>query len=227
MKKLLYAITQTKSIDADVGPISIPERFLIGSKTSSTGFLEKTGSMMQSFTPINNIHCHLSAFHCYHEDRTRHVQAHHYCSHISEDFIQCLIYDSSDAKTAKLIGIEYVISKDLLVQLPPEEKQYWHPHVYEIKAGLLVADGVPGMMEDPLMKKLIGTYGKTWHFWQVDRGDPLPVGPAKLMSGYYKDGELPFQFIELRDQKSNTDTREKIKRRQDFEYPAIDPDASA
>lgn len=21
-----------------------------------------------------------------------------------------------------------------------------------------------------------GTYGKTWHTWQVDRGDPLPYG---------------------------------------------------
>lgn len=22
----------------------------------------------------------------------------------------------------------------------------------------------------------VGTYGKTWHFWQVDRGDALPYG---------------------------------------------------
>lgn len=25
-----------------------------------------------------------------------------------------------------------------------------------------------------------GTYGKTWHTWQVDRGDPLPYGVCGL-----------------------------------------------
>ena len=26
------------------------------------------------------------------------------------------------------------------------------------------------------MQKLVNTYGKTFHTWQVDRGDPLPYG---------------------------------------------------
>ena len=26
------------------------------------------------------------------------------------------------------------------------------------------------------MKEVVGLYGKTWHFWQVDRGDELPLG---------------------------------------------------
>jgi len=49
-------------------------------------------------------------------------------------------------------------------------------HRYEVGSGLLVAPGVPGIAERQDMQKLIGTYGKTWHMWQVDRGDPLPYG---------------------------------------------------
>jgi hypothetical protein len=47
---------------------------------------------------------------------------------------------------------------------------------YEVGSGLLAAPGVPGLAERQDMQKLIGTYGKTWHMWQVDRGDPLPYG---------------------------------------------------
>lgn len=26
------------------------------------------------------------------------------------------------------------------------------------------------------MDEVVGLYGKTWHFWQVDKGDELPLG---------------------------------------------------
>jgi hypothetical protein len=26
------------------------------------------------------------------------------------------------------------------------------------------------------MKGVVNLYGKTWHFWQVDKGDELPLG---------------------------------------------------
>jgi hypothetical protein len=37
---------------------------------------------------------------------------------------------------------------------------------------------VPGLQfqEKAAASRLIDTYGKTFHFWQVDRGDPLPFG---------------------------------------------------
>lgn len=38
------------------------------------------------------------------------------------------------------------------------------------------APRVPVLAEDLEMKKLINTYGKTFHTWQVDRGDELPFG---------------------------------------------------
>jgi len=36
---------------------------------------------LQSFKPINRIHCHLCAFHFYAYDMSRQVEAHHYCMH--------------------------------------------------------------------------------------------------------------------------------------------------
>lgn len=60
------------------------------------------------------------------------VEAHHYCSHLSEDVRQCVIYDS-DASDARLIGVEYIISRRLFDSLPEEEKKYWHSHTYEVR----------------------------------------------------------------------------------------------
>lgn len=44
---------------------------------------------------------------------------------------QCIIYDSNKAD-AKLIGIEYIISRKLFDTLPPEERKYWHSHEFEV-----------------------------------------------------------------------------------------------
>ena len=38
----------------------------------------------------------------------------------------------------------------------------------------------PMIAETMEMQKLVNTYGKTFHTWQIDRGDPLPYGmPAQ------------------------------------------------
>ena len=58
----------------------------------------------------------------------------------------------------------------------PLRRCHGHRCRYEVGSGLLVAPRVPGLAERQDMQKLIGTYGKTWHMWQVDRGDPLPYG---------------------------------------------------
>ncbi|GAA5877668.1 hypothetical protein JCM1840_004978 [Sporobolomyces johnsonii] len=107
-----------------------------------------------SFTPINQIHQHLSGLHCYADDRSRAVSAHHFCScapgHETGKVRQCIIYDS-DKADARLIGIEYVIHHDIFVSLPEEEKQYWHSHKYEVESGQLTLKSknfVPTVAED-------------------------------------------------------------------------------
>ncbi len=33
------------------------------------------------------------------------------------------------------------------------------------------------------MNEVIGLYGKTWHFWQVDKGAQLPLGESSFRNG--------------------------------------------
>ena len=56
---------------------------------------------------------------------------------------QCLLYDSLE-KNARLIGVEYMVSENLFLTLPEEEKKLWHSHEYEVKGGLLFIQGVLG-----------------------------------------------------------------------------------
>ena len=158
-----------------------------GEKTTKTKLLEAGAEMLQSEGPINAIHQNVCGFHFYSGQSKRQITAYHYCSHQKEDFLQCIIYDS-DAKNARLIGIKYIIGEDLFNGLPEEEKKFWHSHRYEVMSGQLVAPRVPGVAEKEVMKKLVSTYGKTWHTWQIDRGDKLPLGVPQLMMGFTADG---------------------------------------
>ncbi len=113
---------------------------------TSTMLVEKAAAVMQSFKPINRIHCHLCAFHFYAYDMSRQVEAHHYCTHYNQDMRQCAIFDSPEAD-ARLIGVEYIISEKLFNTLSDEEKKLWHSHDYEVKGGILFMPGVPKALE--------------------------------------------------------------------------------
>ncbi|PSC67556.1 hypothetical protein C2E20_8783 [Micractinium conductrix] len=131
--------------------------------------LDMGRDLLQSFAPVKAVHEHVCAWHYYAHDQTRQVEAHHYCSHPSAEVRQCLLFDS-DQPGARLIGLEYIISERLFKELPEEEKRYWHSHRYEVGSGLLVAPRVPGIAERQDMQRLIGTYGKAWHTWQIRPG---------------------------------------------------------
>lgn len=180
-------------------------------------------SMLQSFKPIKNITMHLSGLHGYAEEPHRQVLADHFCGHITEDLRQCLIYDSSEDSTARLIGVEYVISRAMFERLPDEEKKYWHSHAYEVKSGLLVMSRVPDTIERKEMQKLADTYGKTWHFWQVDRGDPLPYGEPKLMCSLTSDGMVNKQLVRLRDERLGINTERIRGYRVEIDVPPPHP----
>jgi hypothetical protein len=161
----------------------------------------------------------------------RQLIAHHYCSHINQDVRQCVIYDS-DRPDARLIGIEYIISEDLFESLSAEEKKLWHSHVHEVKSGELIAPGVPDIAEKEVMKDIIQTYGKTFHSescidvrrrtesfylaWQVDRGDPLPLGVPQLMMAFVEDGQLREDLRRQRDEYYKISAKEKKQQRADL-----------
>jgi hypothetical protein len=165
----------------------------------------------QDLTPIRQIHLHLCAFHIAKRDPKFVVAAHHYCSKVSDDVHQCVIYDSP-GKTARILGVEYIISDRLYRNLPAGEKKYYHPHTYEVIAGLLAAPGLPGQAEKELMETVLTTWGKTWHTWP-DPKNPLPMGEPLLMWSATRDGQIAEELLAQRDCQFNISTDEIRKDR--------------
>ncbi|KAI5464346.1 hypothetical protein BGZ63DRAFT_377503 [Mariannaea sp. PMI_226] len=188
--------------------------------------------MTQDFKPIKNICAHLNAFHAYANDPSRCVETNHYCAHINDEVRQCLLYDS-DEPTARLIGIEYMVTARLYETLPPEERKLWHSHVYEVKSGMLVMPNrtIPSaaaweLAENREMEQVVHLYGKVFHLWQTDRGDELPMGEPQLMTSYTADGQLDFErHVGPRDARFGTDYVKKREARKGIEMPNIHPDA--
>ena len=180
----------------------------------------------QDLGPIREIGMYLDGFHFYADDLGRQIEAHHYCSMLGEGFFQCLVYDG-DRPGSRLIGVEYVISEDRFRRLPEEEKRYWHSHAYEVTSGQLTLPGVPAAKETEVMKQLVSTYGKTWHFWQVDRGDEMPLGIPRLMMGFTGDGQAKADLLRQRDRRLRVSVKELMERRRDIRAPRIEPGADA
>ncbi len=154
------------------------------------------------------------------------MEAHHYCSVVNEDVNQCVIYDGN-GKNAKIMGVEYIISKKLFAGLPADEKKLWHSHVHEVKSGMLVAPGVPQVAEHAFMEKMIGTYGKTWHTWHTDQKLALPLGHPLLMMGFTAEGQADEAMIADRDKRFGISSEEKRKNRDDIVAPQISAGADA
>jgi len=66
----------------------------------------------------------------------------------------------------------------------------------QVRSGMLIMPNpnVPNdvweIAETEEMKEVVGLYGKTYHFWQVDRGDTLPLGKPELMISFTKDEQV-------------------------------------
>lgn len=190
---------------------------------ASTEISDTVTGVLQNFTPIKGLCKHFNGIHGYAKDPSRQILSDHYCAHLTEDLRQCLIYDTHDSTTARLIGVEYIISRPMFESLPSEEKRYWHSHSYKVNAGLLMMPRVPDAMEHVEMAKLVNTYGKTWHFWQVDRGDPLPYGEPQLMCSFTKDGMVSAELLAKRDSKFGIHTDTLRKKRVNIQSEPVHP----
>jgi hypothetical protein len=198
---------------------------------------EKSASNPE-FKPLQNICEFLNAFHIYADDArrnvTRYVESTHYCSHVRQDLRQCLIYDSPE-KNAHLIGVEYMIPRHVYETLPDDEKKLWHSHEFEVKSGMLILPRPEGAdpeewarAETEAMKEVIGLYGKTWHFWQVDRGDALPLGYPVLMGSLTHESQIDLDAsLEKRNAKFGVDHKYKALLRKDVVCPGIHPSADS
>jgi hypothetical protein len=195
-------------------------------ETPKTAALEAGAALLQDHPPVDAIEAYLDGFHFYSGDLDEQMEAHHYCGHVNEEVIQCVIFDGN-TRDAKLMGVEYIVSRRLFETLPANERKLWHSHVHEVKSGALVAPGIPGAAERELMEKLVDTYGKTFHTWHTDRGHALPTGVPQLMMGFTQDGQLQPSLLQARDERFGLDTARKREERADLPTPAVAPGADA
>lgn len=155
---------------------------------------------------------HVCAFHIGKDDPSLQVESHHYCTALRDGVFQCVIFDS-DKGNAKLIGVEYIVSEEVFRTLPAEEKKYWHPHEYEIRAGLLTIPGVKPDCEKKLLKGLVKSWGKVWHTWP-DPKTALPIGAPVLMWSATEDGQVKKELIKARDERYKVDVNELRRQRE-------------
>lgn len=195
-------------------------------ETPKTQALETGAKVLQNKDPMNAVNMYLDGFHFHSGHMQEQMEAHHYCAKLNEDLTQCALYDGN-TRQAKLVGIEYVISRKLFQTLPMEEKRLWHSHAYEVQSGQLIAPGIPQAAQHQLMEQLASTYGKTWHTWQTDRHDVLPYGVPELMMGFTADGQLQPALVAARDRRFGVSTEQNRKARADIHAPPPLPGADA
>jgi hypothetical protein len=176
--------------------------------------------------PVDDMTAFLNGFHFYADDMGRQIEASHVCTHLTEDFHQCVIYDSR-GPGAKLIGIEYIVSARVFETLPDDEKRLWHSHHYEVKSGQLIAPDLSESAEHAFMTGLVTTYGKTWHCWQIDRDHAFPFGIPQLMMGFTQDGQLDPAVLDARDRKAGVASGARAADRADIPIPTVQPGANA
>jgi len=195
-------------------------------ESGRTRVLEAGAAVLQDKAPLDALNAYLDGFHFYNGRIDMQMEAHHYCALLNEELTQCVIYDGN-LKDAKLMGVEYIVSERLFKALPRDEQALWHSHVYEVKSGALIAPGIPEVAERELMRKLVGTYGKTFHTWHTDLHKELPIGIPQIMMGFTADGQADAAMIADRDRRFGTTSAEKRRQRDDISSPAIADGADA
>lgn len=190
-----------------------------------TEVLEGGAAALQTDAPLDPMNVYLAGFHPMKENPSHQMEAHHFCNQVNEDFAQCVLFDGN-TEEANLTGIEYIISEKLFGSLPEQEKEYWHPHNYEILSGQLVAPGLPDIADKELMESKMNSYGKTWHVWnsRMDdgSGDQLPLGEPELAWSFNRDGEAKPGLVEDRDKRMDIETEDIRRERQDL-IPLANP----
>jgi hypothetical protein len=187
--------------------------------------LDLAAGAIQPKYPLNAMSTYLNGFHMYADEMGRQVEASHFCIHLRHDLHQCVIFDRN-APDARLIGIEYIISKERFGNLSEDEKRLWHSHHYEVKSGVLVAPGIPDLAEHAYFSDLVTTYGKTFHTWQYDRDD-FPYGIPQLMMGFTQDGQADEALIHGRDRRLGISAARKRQNRADIPDPEVMPGANS
>jgi hypothetical protein len=169
----------------------------------------------------------LNGFHFLANQPSALISADHYCTIISNDFLQCVIYNTATTPV-RLVGIEYIISATAFETLCYEERQLWHSHAYEVTSGFLIEPHIPAVIDHTIMQVLVGTYGKTIHTWRYDeRLSDLPIGIPELVAGFTGTGQITSTFVTERDKLFGVNTTEIRNSRADIVAPKVLPGADS
>jgi hypothetical protein len=187
-------------------------------KDTKLSALAAGAQMLQTQAPPAQLTTYLVGLHPMKAHPHMQMEAHHFCRQVNQDLAQCVLFDGNTAN-ANLNGIEYIISEKLFNQLPANERQYWHPHNYEILSGQLNAPGLPERAEREFLETKMNSYGKTWHVWNtghfgMNDADRLPMGPPQLAWSFNADGEMLPGLGELMQKRVGIDVAEKREARQ-------------
>jgi len=104
---------------------------------------------------------------------------HHYCKAVSDDVLECLIYESTDAK-ALLKQVEYFVAKTVSRPNVPLAtwNKYYHDHAVEIATGRVqILDAAPDEAKK-LADAAAQTDGIIFHLWWPDNAK-APNGEVK------------------------------------------------
>lgn len=152
------------------------------------------------------------------------------------DLRQCLIYDSCQPN-ARLIGVEYMVPKHVYETLDAEEQKLWHSHEFEVQSGMLILPRPQSHkghedkwenLETAAMKEVVGLYGKTYHLWQIDRGDEIPLGEPKLMGSLTEARQLDIdKALQDRNHRFDVDHRQKSEVRESIVGPGVHENADS
>ncbi len=130
-----------------------------------------------------------------------------------------------------------MIPKEKYETLDAEEQKLWHSHEFEVKSGMLVLpyptthrgrEDTWDKLETEAMNEVVNLYGKLYHFWQVDKGHDLPLGPAMLMGSLTDSKQLDVdKAMAERNEELGIDQRQKRKMRDPIELPGISENADS
>ena len=83
-------------------------------------------------------------------------------------------------------------------------------------------------LETEAMRQVIGLYGKTWHFWQIDRGDELPLGYPRLMGSLTEANQINVEeVLKQRNEVHGVDLGRKRQLREGIQEPGIPENADS
>lgn len=125
-------------------------------------------------SPSQGYDIHVQAPHMM-EDGTVGGPFHHYCKGISDQILQCLLFEST-AANAPLVAVEYFVAKDLARTLPVIQwHRYFHDHKQEIATGRVQILDIDDQEKlNAIAEAASKTDGVIYHLWQ--KGLAFPDG---------------------------------------------------